>query len=239
VGTTTSPCAGNYPDSVELLVKVPVGPDQVIIDEARAGAGASDNAMFDGLGPLPSFSGRGMWAGAIAGYSGSSGTMAISAEALASPFNTFDSVGPSRAGFIEFDVVTFQAREGDSRVVLTDGIQTYTYQAFSCSGSTLPILDFQNPDNGTSNCWWNDTVPFDLGTKFLVTVSANVNESLPAGSTGYTAGDANASVLFRLLEADGTTVVPFSVVPEPSTWGLLLLGLAGSGRLVWRSRIKH
>lgn len=81
-------------------------------------------------------------------------------------------------------------------------------------------------------------MPFDLGSKFQVSTSADVDVSLEPGPFGNTIhGSDDAIVVFRLLEADGKTPVPFSAMPEPATWGLLLFGLA-AGPLVYRKRLQ-
>jgi hypothetical protein len=221
VGTTTFPCAGIYPGSA--------GPEN-----AMAGAGASDNSVFGGSlpSPLPPFSGQEMWAGANAAAS-TLPTTPVSAQAHASAFNTFGSAGSARVGLIEFDVLTNHSHAGDATVTLTDGTHTYGYQATFCDGSTPPII--QN----FTTCGWHSIVPLDLGAEFQVTVSADITVSFPASSTptGSGGGD-DASVLFRLLEAHGTTVVPFSVIPEPSACLLVLLGLGACARLAQRSQIR-
>jgi hypothetical protein len=89
-----------------------------------------------------------------------------------------------------------------------------------------------------NDCGWTATVPFDLGSKFQVSTSADVDVSLEPGPFGNTIhGSDDAIVVFRLLEADGKTPVPFSAMPEPATWGLLLFGLA-AGPLVYRKRLQ-
>ena len=195
-------------------------------------ANASDNSFFGGGNPIPG--GQPMWAGTAVSVV-SSDMFAVSATAQASAFNTFDSAGAARQGFIQFEVFTDRNHGGNSTVVLTDGVHTYSYGAFECAGSTP--LTRGNPD---FDCVWDSTQPFDLGSEFHVTVSSNDAASLPAGSSQGGAGSgSDASVSFRLLDADGTTAVPLSIIPEPSTWTLLLLGLSACGRVAWSRRIKH
>ena len=165
-----------------------------------------------------------MSAGAAAVAVGSD--VAVSATARASAFDTFDSAGVPRAGLIQFNVTLSHLHGGNSDALLTDGIHTYGYAAPG-GGSTPPFGLCS--DEG---CQWTATVPFDLGTAFRVTADANDVESVMAGNILIDHGDVNSVVVFRLLEADGTTPVAFSAVPEPSTFGLLLIGFCASGWLV-------
>ena len=221
-GTTTiSPCGGS------LLF--PGG-----LPDAVAAADASDTGIINGAahhGQPPITDGWSMSTGATAVAQGSE-NLVVSATAHAKAFDTFLSNGPVRPGFIQFNVSLDQLHGGDSTVVLTDGVNTYSYEAEFGGGST--------PSFGRcfEGCQWMSTVPFDLGVDFQVNASSDDGE-IASFSSFVNHGYTDAVVTFRLLEADETTPVPFSAIPEPSTWVLLLLGLSACGRLAWCSRIKH
>lgn len=210
--TIISPCGGSY--------LVPGG-----LPNAMAGASASDTGVVDGAlpdGQPPITGGWTMSTGAAASVQGSA-TVIAQAQAHASAFDTFLASGPSRPGFIQFNVTMGQLHGGDSTVVLTDGTNTYSYEAEFGAGSTPPF--------GTcfEGCQWASTVPFELGVPFQVTASSNDSESSLDTSTSIAHGNTDAIVTFRLLEADGTTPVPFSVIPEPSAWALSLAGFVALG----------
>ena len=160
----------------------------------------------------------------------------LSATANASDSVTYSTNGPSRSGFIQFAVALgylHQDAPGAASALLTDGVHQYSYSGGGgIYGSTPPLHCF------IEDCEYEATVPFDLGSEFQVSVSANAAvavSSAPGSSRGH---DDDSQVVFRLLESDGATPVPFSVTPEPSTWGLLLCGLAIGACLVPRKRLR-
>jgi hypothetical protein len=207
-GMTVSPCGGTF--------IFPGG-----LPGAMAAADASDDSIVPGIiaSPgLPVIAGRDLSAAAVAIASGQNTPVSADAHALAS--DIFDSAGPLRPGFIQFDVTLTQLHGGTAGASLSDGVHTYDYSAPG-GGSTPPF--------GTcfEGCAYTATVPFDLGSDFQVSVDANVTESLDAGASGIVDhGTVSSIVTFRLLEADGSTPVAFSTVPEPATAGFLLLGIA-------------
>ena len=221
-GTTTiSPCGGNV-----IIFNGIYGPDY----EALGGTGASDSSNIFGpadLGNLPIIpSGYAMSVGAGAVASSSGPNPELSAIAKASASNVFSSAGPSRLGLIQFDVSVSHLHGGDSNVAITDGTHQYGYDSSFC---------------GFEGCQVTATVPFDLGSAFQISTSAGVEESLEPTSDPCCGGSAHgyddALIVFRLLEADGTTPVPFTTTPEPATWGLLLFGFA-AGCLTYRKRLQ-
>lgn len=211
-GTTTlSPCGGDFFAPGFGIV----GPDY----SAVAGATASDNSdIIPGLSlsnlNLPTIpSGSVMSVGAVAAVSSSGPSPALSATALARASNVFYSAGAPRSGFIQFDVRLDRAHGGTSNALLSDGTHQYSYDVLN-TGSTPSVFCDIN------DCGWTATEPFDLGSEFRISAFAGVIVS-DGSSHGYEDG----IVVFRLLESDGTTPVPFSATPEPATWGLLLFGL--------------
>ncbi len=92
--------------------------------------------------------------------------------------------------------------------------------------SSTPHLDFTSVflTNGTTN--WSLTEIFDVGTEFWSLAGAG----LDAGTytlwvNGTTAGNAGAS---------GTITI--NAIPEPATWGMMLLGFGAMGFAMRRSR---
>lgn len=221
-GTTTiSPCPGGllFPGGI-------IGPDYGAI----AGAEASDNSSILGLGALGGLptipSGYVMSVGAVAAAYSSGPNPELSAIAHADASNVFYSAGPSRLGFIQFDVALSHLHGGGSDVGITDGTHLYGYDAEFC---------------GFEGCQRTAIVPFDLGSAFQISTSAGVEENLEPTSDPCCGGSAHgyddALIVFRLLESDGTTPVPFSITPEPASWGLLLLGMAAGACFACRKRL--
>ena len=136
----------------------------------------------------------------------------------------------TRTGFIEFAINVDRAHGGDSSVVITDGVHTYSEDASFGPG----------PGCGIGGGSVTETLPFELGVPFSVSASANVSESLGAGSTTVGHGSDSATVIFTLLSSDGKTPVPFSTAsPEPATWGVCLLGFVLLAGIVIRSRFQQ
>lgn len=207
--TTVNPCPGSY--------LFPGG-----LPNAMAGADASDNSIIPGtqFNPfLPPISPQlTMSTGATAVATGSN--TANSVSAYASAFGTFISAGPPSVGSIIFNISLSQLHGGDSSVSISDGVHTYSYDAFTGTGSTPPF-----DARCFEGCDWTATVPFDLGVPFTVTVISEDLESTSAGSSLVAHGNTSADLEFRLKDG-GSGLVPFSEVPEPSTCALLLLGSA-------------
>lgn len=207
--TTVSPCGGDA-----FIFNGIYGPEY----EVLGGTGASDNSNIFGsanLGGLPIIpSGYAMSVGAGAATSSSGPNPELSAIAQASASKVFYSAGPFRLGFIQFDVSVSHLHGGDSGVGITDGTHQYGYDSNFC---------------GFEGCQVTATVPFYLGSGFQISTSASVEEFLDATSDPCCGGSAHgyddALIVFRLLESDGTTPVPFTSTPEPASWGLLLIGM--------------
>lgn len=193
------------------------------MNAAQAAAEASDNSIVPGvLVAGEPFTGQTLSTAAIAIVYGSS--IAVSAIAEAGATGDYESAGPVRSGLLEFAINLSRAHGGDSSLVITDGVRTYSEDALSGPG----------PGCGIAGCSVTETLPFDLGAPFSVSASATVSESLTAGSTTDAHGSDSAAVVFTLLASDGTTPVPFSTVsPEPATRVLgfgLLAGTANRSR---------
>jgi hypothetical protein len=177
-------------------------------------ADASDHSFIPG-GPSVS---PGAWEMSV---DSSGGGTDLQLTAVARAGLTFVSAGPSRSGLIQLNIELFHQHAGSSEVNLTDGVHDYSW---SCAGA--PGCDTNHPFD------FAGTLPFTLGTKFRVDTSSITEAGGPAH------GGAGAALSFGLLEADGAAV-PFSVTeepltPEPSTWGLLSLGLSGCALLLFR-----
>lgn len=226
--TTISPCGGDA-----LTPNGIYGPDYMSL----GGTGASDNSsvigdtVLDTLPPIPS--GHVMSVGVGVEVSSLGSNPELSAVARANAGNVFYSAGSSRSGFIQFDVRVDHTHGGNSSALLSDGTHEYKYvNSGGLSGGSTPPLscDFEG------DCIWTATVPFNLGSGFQVSTSADIEALLEPNNAGasFSGGD-DALVIFRLLESDGTTLVPFSATPEPASWALLLFGLT-AGWLVYRRR---
>ena len=68
-------------------------------------------------------------------------------------------------------------------------------------------------------------VPFTLGQSFTFIDSVQGNASAGGGNPHF--GSGGTSFTFTVFEADGTTPVVLSEVPEPQSLGLLGAGLLG------------
>jgi hypothetical protein len=144
----------------------------------------------------------------------------LSASANATDTTNYYTTGPSRPGFIEFTLEAFilSSHGGVGDVDITDGVHTYNAGAGAPPGKC-----------GVEGCsLYTATLPFDLGTGFQISAFAGGSASVtPSSPTLGSAQGGQASVTsFRLFEANGTTPVPFSAVPEPSNWGLLIISIS-------------
>lgn len=129
-----------------------------------------------------------------------------SASGSASYDETDSTAGPRRPGVIGF--FSLLAAFGEH-----GGSGSAAIGPYGTGPCNLPVCTFGGPE----------LFPFELGTPFTISLSASA--AGPCGPDGCPEGGASIPGFF-LLEADGTTPVPFFVVPEPSTLGLLLLSLA-------------
>ncbi len=149
------------------------------------------------------------------------GGLGYSATADANEGLELDSGGSKRAGFIHFDIkntffnVPFFRDIPTVSELITDGVHQYSYQ--NSTGSTPSQCN-------QFDCEFSETLPFDLGSVFSISTSANaaITNGL-ADFSNKSSGDADLT--FLLLESDGKTSVPLFVTPEPSTWGLFLFGI--------------
>ena len=158
----------------------------------------------------------------------------LSALAQANDNVTYNSAGSQRSGFIQFQVLDWLHHTAP-RATFTDGTREYTYIGGDFgSGSTPPGGCGSQVCCGFEDCEYVATVPFDLGAQFQVTVSAQSAGS--ATAIGGSGQGADAFVIFRLLEADGTTVVPFTPVPEPKSFWIVLVATTAGAYFVRQQR---
>ena len=156
-----------------------------------------------------------------------SGSISLFGIAGAGDNMTYESQGPPRAGFIQFDIGLFYAHEafdGAATATLTDGVHAYGF--VGGGGISGPIAP---TDCGTQACLYMGRLPFQLGSQFAASASV-----LAYASTGY--GISQSAVDFSLLEADGTTPVPFFATPEPFPGGLQIVGLSLIACALWKRR---
>ena len=203
-GTTTlSPCPGNITLTTGLY-----GPNYFV-------------SAFAATGPATGQSGFSALAETTASYTGPPPPPLppLSAAATASDDVVAFTTGPSRLGLIDLTMLRgpITSNGGSADVSITDGVHTY-----------FPVC-------AAVFCTYRATLPFDLGTRFQFMVSAGAGSSVtysPSGPSGSGSGGL-ADLTFTLLEPDGKTTVPYYVVPEPSTFSLLFLVLAGGAFLLW------
>ena len=145
----------------------------------------------------------------------------LSSLSYATDNMVYQSAGPTRAGFIQFEVTLgylHQDVDGAATAQFSDGTNQYSYSGGGgVHGSTPPSHCF------IEDCEYSATVPFELGTTFQVSVGANTLHF----QGGFQPFNDLAQVTFTLLEADGTSPVAFTSAPEPS-YGALLLVLAAA-----------
>jgi len=145
--------------------------------------------------------------------------------------------GPERAGYLQISLGDYHSGYFyDGHASMTSGftispiVSPFTgnpYTQIECGSNTVGC----SPGNGY---WGNyDRIPVTLGSP--LTLVANGHLSNMAQYIDAQSGDEmNTSFLFRFFEADGTTpagVELMSDAPEPSTYGLVGLALAGAARL--------
>lgn len=158
-----------------------------------------------------------------------------SAWATASISLNLSTLGPVRQGFLQIYAPTLSwidAPEGYSgQMNLSLGSITGSCQ--SAGSLTCRIGTYYLAANGTL------LLPFTLGDSFSfqITESDSVNGDVDSGDSE---GTDQTAISFRLLEADGATPValydPPATAPEPATFGILSLGVAG---LVLAARLKR
>ena len=211
--TTLTPCPGDFTLSGGLS-----GPGYI----AAAYAVAND---FNSSPTVPE-GGLTVVANAISLATGPAAPV-LSSLAYATDSIVYQSAGPARAGFIQLQVMLgylHQDINGAATARFSDGTNQYSYSGGGgAHGSTPPSHCF------IEDCEYSATVPFELGATFQVSVGANTLH-LQGGSQAY---NDLAQVTFTLLEADRTSPVAFTAVPEPS-YGGVLLAVAAAACLIRR-----
>jgi len=205
-GTTTlSPCPGNINETTGLI-----GPNYFV-------------SAFAATGPATGQPGFSALAQTTASYTGQPPPPlpSLSASAHASDDEFLFTTGPSRVGLIDLTMREgpTASHGGTASVSITDGVHTY-----------FPVCN-------SVFCNYNATLPFDLGTGFHFMESADgglsITPPVPGGPNGAGSGGL-ATIFFTLFESDGKTAVPYYVTPEPSTFRLWFLVLAGGAFLLGR-----
>jgi hypothetical protein len=206
--TTLSPCNSNLAlDSGGL-----VGPDYVVRAYAAVPSplsGALISALATGVTDNPS------------------GSISLFGIAGAGDSMTYQSQGPPRAGFIQFDVSLLYPHEdfqGAATAMLTDGVNDYSF--IGGGGINGPIAPI---DCAPEDCLYVGRLPFQLGSQFAASASVLAFANTQSGSS-------QSGVNFSLLEADGTTPVAFFATPEPFPGGLQIVGLSLIGCALWKRR---
>lgn len=131
------------------------------------------------------------------------GTVPVSATAIAQDSVTFFTGGPLRPGLVSYEVTMGNAHADfpeEGEAVITDGVHRYS-------------LGCQNAFE-LSTC--TGTLPINLGSEFTASVSVSFEQDAGPGSLESFHAERDVTMSFSLSEAP---------VPEPSTWGLLILGL--------------
>lgn len=227
--TTVSPCPGNLNLSTGLS-----GPNYFV----SAFAEASDSAppppaanitpptLFGPLGGTMFAIGE-----AEATYMGGEPPpfpSVLAANGDASANIVAHTAGPARVGLIEFSMNTATLHDDlGMSISITDGVHSYDIGSGAPPGGCF-----------FGGCRYTATLPFDLGANFRVSISADAGVSISPPAPGGPEGagrDALGGLSFQLLEANGGKI-PFSLVPEPSSWTLLLLGFGAGTFLLLRKR---
>jgi hypothetical protein len=145
----------------------------------------------------------------------------LSATADATASLSAMSAGSPRSGFFEFGLSTGTLHDDMGVTIsIADGVHSYQFNSVGLGA----------PSGGChfEACLYTLTVPFDLGTDFTISISASAAGGISPTGHGF-GQDAEGALSFVLLESNGTTPVPFSVVPEPSMCLPFIVGLAGIG----------
>jgi hypothetical protein len=144
------------------------------------------------------------------------GTPPLSAGATSSASIVAFTEGLPQVGSIQFGVETGTSHDDfGASLVITDGVHYYDLFGSAPSGAC-----------NIGGCRYVVTLPFDLGTDFQVLVGASAAASI--SSPGGSGQQAASTVSFNLFDARGDPVA-FSLVPEPPTWLLSVLGLSAAG----------
>jgi hypothetical protein len=207
VGTTTQTSTGPTSSSCNLNGP-PVFIDGVNVTGSVGALGIVDSAFESGgpgnLDVSASASADGVFPSGLA----------FSAAGGANDGLSYLTKGPARTGFIHVDLTAFLFNGELGDFDITDGVHRY-------NSNTIPL-------NSATY-----TLPFDLGSPFQVSVSTSTGPiSAVCGEDLCPNGE--VKVVFSLLEANGTTPVPFFVTPEPSTCGLVFVGLAAGTWFLFR-----
>jgi hypothetical protein len=156
------------------------------------------------------------------------GDYAWSATAQATASGDFYTVGPSRTGFIQFDIeFSEQFDDYGFGALISDATNTYAFYPVN-AGPVAPICN-------AGNCEFRGTLPLLLGTADTFHVALTGIALANHACRASTCPGGDASLSFSVLEADGITPVVFSAVPEPKSYLLLCLGLTGGVAGAWRS----
>lgn len=149
------------------------------------------------------------------------GSISLSGIAEASDSMTYQSAGPARAGFIQFEIGLTYANEDPSSAaaMLKGGVDSYSFNGYG--GSVPPVSCF------IESCVYVGTLPFELGSPFQITASAMAYANPQEGGS-------ESLLSFSLLEADATTPAEYSAVPEPFTRGVQIVGLGLIACTLWK-----
>lgn len=142
-----------------------------------------------------------------------------SSSATARYSQVFTTAGLPRPGIAQLQIFAFGQGGADSQV----SIGPYSLSGAGCS---LEPCTF----GGSS-------LPFELGVPFTVSLSADAAFAGPEFCLPETCPFGRADIsTFSLFEANGSTPVSFTPVPEPSIFGLLLFSLIAFAALHARRR---
>jgi hypothetical protein len=152
------------------------------------------------------------------------------ATVAGSATETLYTTGPVRPGFIlvgeSVDVTFSNDPAYPNDVAIAVGSLSETCSA--PPGPIGPCSGLLGSQNGNPH----RILPFTLGEPFTFSIGIDINaQGFP--STVFSGnGTSSGYFSFSLFEADGTTIVPMYLAPEPGTW--TLCGLCGFSLLFYR-----
>jgi hypothetical protein len=114
------------------------------------------------------------------------------------------------------------------------------YKSFALTAPGAPDIEHQNATGPSSNPAYEELTNFAFVTLPTITSTLATTGSLVQGDFVFAVANANLTAFtthtFGHFNGQGTVTISDGSVPEPATWGLMILGFGGAGVALRRRR---